>query len=98
MALVLLLMYLPIVVTLPLILPGVLSGPLRAVAMSMDDCVISIFVTGPGTTTVPVKIYSSVRRGVSLQDNALSTLMLATVFLLMAAFRLSRRARAAQSA
>ena len=50
-----------------------------------------------GTTTLPVKIYSSVRMGVSLQVNALSTLMLATVFLLMAAFRLSRRARAAQS-
>ena len=74
-------------VTLPLIF-----------AMSMDDFVISFFVSGPGTTTLPVKIYSSVRMGVSLQVNALSTLMLATVFLLMAAFRLSRRARAAQSA
>ncbi len=85
-------------VTLPLILPGVLSGTLLAFAMSMDDFVISFFVSGPGTTTLPVKIYSSVRMGVSLQVNALSTLMLATVFLLMAAFRLSRRARAAQSA
>ena len=84
-------------VTLPLILPGVLSGTLLAFAMSMDDFVISFFVSGPGTTTLPVKIYSSVRMGVSLQVNALSTLMLATVFLLMAAFRLSRRARAAQS-
>ena len=45
---------------------------------------------GPGTTTLPVKIYSSVRMGVSLQVNALSTLMLATVFLLTAAFRLLR--------
>ena len=85
-------------VTLPLILPGVLSGTLLAFALSMDDFVISFFVSGPGTTTLPVKIYSSVRMGVSLQVNALSTLMLATVFLLMAAFRLSRRARAAQSA
>ena len=85
-------------VTLPLILPGVLSGTLLAFAMSMDDFVISFFVTGPGTTTLPVKIYSSVRMGVSLQVNALSTLMLATVFLLTAAFRLLRRKRAAQTA
>ncbi len=78
-------------VTLPLILPGILSGTLLAFAMSMDDFVISFFVTGPGTTTLPLKIYSSVRMGVSLQVNALSTLMLATVFLLTALFRLSRR-------
>ena len=84
-------------VTLPLILPGVLSGTLLAFAMSMDDFVISFFVTGPGTTTLPVKIYSSVRMGVSLQVNALSTLMLATVFLLTAALRLLRRRRAAQT-
>ena len=84
-------------VTFPLSLPGVLSGTLLAFAMSMDDFVISFFVTGPGTTTLPVKIYSSVRMGVSLQVNALSTLMLATVFLLTAAFRLLRRKRAAQT-
>ena len=84
-------------VTLPLILPGVLSGTLLAFAMSMDDFVISFFVTGPGTTTLPVKIYSSVRMGVSLQVNALSTLMLGAVFLLTAAFRLLRRKRDAQT-
>ena len=83
--------------TLPLILPGVLSGTLLAFAMSMDDFVISFFVTGPGTTTLPVKIYSSVRMGVSLQVNALSTLMLGAVFLLTAAFRLLRRKRDAQT-
>ncbi len=65
--------------------------------MSMDDFVISFFVTGPGTTTLPVKIYSSVRMGVSLQVNALSTLMLGTVFLLMALFRLLRRRRTVQT-
>ena len=85
-------------VVMPEIMPGILSGFLMAFTYSLDDFVISFFVTGPGTTTLPVKIYSSVRMGVSLQVNALSTLMLATVFLLMAAFRLSRRARAAQSA
>ena len=81
-------------VTLPLILPGVVSGTLLAFAMSMDDFVISFFATGPGTTTLPVKIYSSVRMGVSLQVNALSTLMLATIFLGTALLRLARRRRA----
>ena len=65
--------------------------------MSLDDFVISFFVSGPGTTTLPVKIYSSVRMGGSLQGNALSTLMLATVFLLTAALRLLRRRRAGQT-
>ena len=78
-------------VTLPLILPGIFSGTLLAFAMSMDDFVISFFVTGPGTTTLPIKIYSSVRMGVSLQVNALSTMMLATVFLVIAVFRLVRQ-------
>lgn len=59
--------------------------------MSMDDFVISFFVTGPATTTLPIKIYSSVRMGVSLQVNALSTLILVVVFSLTALFRLVRR-------
>ena len=84
-------------VTLPLIMPGVISGTLLAFAMSMDDFVISFFLTGPGTTTLPVKIYSSVRMGVSLQVNALSTLMLATVFLATALSRLVRRKRILKS-
>ena len=78
-------------VTLPMIMPGVVSGTLLAFAMSMDDFVISFFVTGPATTTLPIKIYSSVRMGVSLQVNALSTLILVVVFSLTALFRLVRR-------
>ena len=78
-------------VTLPLIFPGVLSGTLLAFAMSMDDFVISYFVTGSRTTTLPSKIYASVRTGVSLQVNALSTLMIGVVFLTVAFFRLIRR-------
>lgn len=84
-------------IILPLVAPAIASGMLLAFAMSMDDFVISFFVTGPGTTTLPVKIYSSVRMGVSLQVNALSTLMLGAVFLLTAAFRLLRRKRDAQT-
>ena len=71
-------------ITLPLILPGVLSGVMLAFAMSLDDFVISFFVTGATTTTLPMKIYSSVKTGVSLQVNALCTLMLVFVAVVMA--------------
>lgn len=71
-------------VTLPLIMPGVLSGVMLAFAMSMDDFVISFFVTGATTMTLPLKIYSSVKTGVSLQVNALCTLMLVFVAAVMA--------------
>ena len=80
-------------VTLPLILPGVLSGVMLAFAMSLDDFVISFFVTGATTTTLPLKVYSSVKTGVSLQVNALCTLTLAAVAIAMAVkhFALDRR-------
>lgn len=71
-------------VTLPLILPAIFSGALLALAMSLDDFLISFFVSGANTTTLPLKIYSSVRYGVSPQINALCTIMLAAVFLLVA--------------
>lgn len=70
-------------VTLPLILPGVFSGAMLAFAMSLDDFVISFFVTGSNINTLPLKIYSSVKTGVSLQVNALCTLMLVVVFIIM---------------
>ena len=71
-------------VTLPLIMPGVLSGVMLAFAMSLDDFVISFFVNGATTTTLPIKIYSSVKTGVSLQVNALCTLILVFVAVVMA--------------
>ena len=80
-------------VTLPLIMPGVLSGVMLAFAMSMDDFVISFFVNGSTTTTLPLLIYSSVKVGVSLQVNALSTLMLAVVALALAGRQLLRSYR-----
>lgn len=67
-------------VTLPQILPGVFSGAMLAFAMSLDDFVISFFVTGSNVTPLPLRIYSSVKSGVSLQVNALCTLMLVFVF------------------
>ena len=83
-------------VMLPRLFPAVASGALLALAMSLDDFVISFFVNGASTTTLPLKIYSSVRYGVSAQVNALCTVMLAAVFLLVALSQLilSGRGRA----
>ncbi|MBP3541246.1 MAG: ABC transporter permease [Clostridia bacterium] len=71
-------------ITLPLCAPAILSGAFLAFAMSMDDFVISFFVYGVGEGTLPLKIYSSVKTGVSLRVNALCTLMILAVFLLVA--------------
>ena len=66
-------------VTLPIIAPAVISGWLLAFTLSLDDLVIASFTAGPSATTLPMKIWSSVRLGVSPEINALSTLMIAIV-------------------
>lgn len=71
-------------ITLPLITPAILSGVMLAFAMSFDDVVISIFVTGPTVNTLPVKIYTKLKTGVTPEINALATLMLAVIILLLA--------------
>lgn len=79
-------------VTLPLIMPAVWSGVMLAFAMSFDDVVISIFVTGPKVNTLPVKIYTKLKTGVTPEINALATVMLAvTVLLVAGAALVSRR-------
>lgn len=70
-------------VTLPLIMPAILSGVMLAFAMSFDDVVISIFVTGPTVNTLPVKIYTKLKTGVTPEINALATLMLLVTILLV---------------
>ena len=62
-------------VTLPLIWPGLLAGALLAFTLSLDDFVVSFFTTGPGATTLPILIYSSVKRGLPPDIHALSTLL-----------------------
>jgi putrescine transport system permease protein len=62
-------------VTLPLLLPAIVAAWLLAFTLSLDDAVITSFVTGPGATTLPLIIFSSVRLGVSPQINALATLL-----------------------
>jgi spermidine/putrescine transport system permease protein len=63
-------------VTLPLLIPGILSGALLAFVLSLDDFVITQFTAGVGSTTLPLWIYSSVKFGVSPEINALSTIMI----------------------
>jgi putrescine transport system permease protein len=67
-------------VTLPLIFPAIATGFLLAMTLSLDDLVLASFTTGPGSTTLPMRIYSEVRLGVSPQVNAVSTLLIAAVW------------------
>ena len=69
------------VITLPIILPAILAGWLLAFTLSLDDLVIASFVSGPSSTTLPIKIFSSVRLGVSPKVNALATLLIVSVAL-----------------
>lgn len=66
-------------ITLPIIAPALLSGWLLAFTLSLDDVVIASFVAGPDSTTLPIKVFSSVRLGVSPKINALATLMIMVV-------------------
>lgn len=63
-------------VTFPLILPGIIGGALLAFTISLDDFIISFFTTGPGTSLLPIEVYSQVKRAVTPKINAISTLML----------------------
>ena len=67
-------------VTFPMILPGVLSGALLAFTLSLDDFVITFFTNGPGSTTLPIYVYGLLRRIITPQVNALSTVWILTVF------------------
>ncbi|MDR1395253.1 MAG: ABC transporter permease [Deltaproteobacteria bacterium] len=78
-------------VTLPLILPGILAGAMLAFTLSLDDFIISFFIHGPESVTLPIFIFASLKRGLTPEINAISTIMLgATVVLAVAAERLTR--------
>lgn len=70
-------------IILPLIMPAVMSGSLLAFAMSMDDVVISIFINGPRLSTLPIKVYTQIKTGVTPEVNALCTIMLAVTLLIL---------------
>lgn len=79
-------------ITLPIIWPAVLSGWMLAFTLSIDDLVIASFATGPGATTLPMKIYSDVRLGVKPEINAVCTLVIAVISIaVIAASVLSKR-------
>ncbi|MEE8361688.1 MAG: ABC transporter permease [Gemmatimonadales bacterium] len=79
-------------VTLPLIMPGVLGGGLLALTLSLDDVVITSFVQGPGSTTLPVHVFGLIRKSVTPEINAVSTLMVtASMILVFASLAIQRR-------
>ena len=78
-------------ITLPLIAPAIASGMLLSFAMSFDDVIISLFVTGVNVNTLPLKVYTSLKTGITPEINALCTLMLAFTVLAVAASALISR-------
>lgn len=79
-------------VTLPLIMPGVLGGALLALTLSLDDVVVTQFVSGPGSTTLPVYVFGLIRRDVTPLINAVSVVMLVASLVLVVASLAAQRA------
>lgn len=84
-------------VIVPMIMPGVMSGFLMAITMSLEDFVITFFVSGPGSTTLPLYVYSMIRYGVSPVINALSLVLILGIMLIALAFRRFLKTIAASS-
>lgn len=82
-------------VTFPLLFPGILAGALMAFTISLDEFVVAFFTTGPGSNTLPVLVYSMVRRGVSPEINALSTILILLIifFVSIVGWRMMRADR-----
>jgi spermidine/putrescine transport system permease protein len=78
-------------ITLPLIMPGILAGALLAFTLSLDDFVITFFTTGPGGTTLPIYVFGLIRRAISPEINAVSTVMLVMSMLLIIVSQLVQR-------
>jgi spermidine/putrescine transport system permease protein len=79
-------------ITLPLLLPGIVAGAMLAFTLSLDDFVISFFTAGPESVTLPLFIFAAVRRGVTPQIHALSTLVvLITVVMIIGMERFTRK-------
>ena len=78
-------------VTLPLLVPGVVAGAMLAFTLSLDDFVISFFTSGPTSVTLPLYIYGALRRGISPEVHALSTVVFVVTVLLVLALQLVMR-------
>lgn len=81
-------------ITLPLLMPGIVSGALLAFIISLDDFIVSYFLAGPGGTTLPVYIFSMIRNSITPGINALSTMLLAvSVIIVTVSYLLTRKKR-----
>jgi putrescine transport system permease protein len=78
-------------VTLPLIIPAIAAGWMLAFTLSLDDLVIASFTTGPGSATLPIRIYSEVRLGVKPEINAICTLVIALIAIIIVAASLASK-------
>jgi putrescine transport system permease protein len=87
-----------LVITLPIIAPAMISGWLLAFTLSLDDLVIASFAAGPSTNTLPMMIFSTLRRGLTPEINALATIMvgLVTVFVVLAGILMARQEKRRQ--
>lgn len=85
-------------ITLPIIAPAMVSGWLLAFTLSLDDLVIASFTAGPSTNTLPMMIFSTVRRGITPEINALATIMVAivTLFVILAGVTMARQEKRRQ--
>ncbi|MDG1985357.1 MAG: ABC transporter permease, partial [Planctomycetota bacterium] len=73
-------------ITLPLMAPGLVAGAMLAFVVSLDDVIISLLIAGPGETTLPIYILGQIRRGITPEINAVSTLLLGLTVILVALF------------
>jgi putrescine transport system permease protein len=83
-------------ITLPVIMPAIVSGWMLAFTLSLDDLVVASFASGPGATTLPMKIYSQVRLGVTPEINAACTLLIGIVTLGVIAASVANKRREVQ--
>ena len=83
-------------VTLPLIIPAIAAGWMLAFALSLDDLVIASFTTGPGSATLPIRIYSEVRLGVKPEINAICTLVIGLIAIIIVAASLASKLSASR--
>jgi putrescine transport system permease protein len=85
-----------LLVTLPLIVPAIAASFMLAFALSLDDLVIASFTTGPGATTLPIRVYSEVRLGISPEMNAVCSIMVLVVGITVIAASLLTKLSAAR--
>ena len=84
-------------ITLPLIFPAIAAGWMLAFTLSFDDLVIASFSTGPGATTLPMRIYSEVRLGVKPEINAICTLVIALIAVVIVVASLATKVSSART-